>query len=218
MQIEDKHIEVFDKYYTNQLSESERNAFEADLATDEHLENAYHSYMTTVEGIRAFERKQLKQQLLNARSQQKTTKIRRIAGHWGRIAAAASLALLVSMGLYWCNQSNERIYANYALDRAENLMSIGSEDLPLERQRFQTAMALKDQKQYHEALSNLKNITDTNINLYFRAQYNIALIQLKLNDKAMAKTTLEALIKRSENHYLKGKAKAMLADLNRFCY
>jgi len=219
--IKDNYIEIFDKYYHEQLSAVERQAFEAALAENQEIKLAFEQYQQTVAGIAAFERQQLKQQLLNARTQSSTRSTGRVIGmarHWGRVGVAASLALLVGLGLYWCNQSNDRLYADYELDKAENLMGFGTNEVINERQMFQMGLTFKEDDKLEAALSSFEKIEDENINLYFRAQYNMALIYLKIGEKQKSKTTLMGLSEHSENHYLKDKAEAMLKDLERFCY
>lgn len=214
----DNYIEQFDKYHMGQLSMVERQDFEKKLLEEEELKAAFERYQQTIAGIEAFERQQLKQQLLNAQPQRSTGKIRRVAGHWGRIAAAASLALLVSVGIYWCNQSNDRLFADYDLDKAENLMGFGNDAEVDERQMFQMALTFKDENKVEAAIASFQKISETDTHLYFKAQYNMALLYFKKGEKAKTRTILQDLSQRSENHYLKTKASAMLKDLDKFCY
>jgi hypothetical protein len=214
----DNYIEQFDKYHLGQLSMVERQDFEKKLLEDEEVKVAFERYQQTIAGIEAFERQQLKQQLLNAQPQRSTGKVRRMAGHWGRIAAAASLALLVSVGIYWCNQSNDRLFAAYDLDKAENLMGFGNDQAIDERQMFQVALTFKDDNDMEAAIASFQKISDKDYHLYFKAQYNMALLYLKKDDKATTRTILQKLSQRPENHYLKTKASAMLKDLDKFCY
>lgn len=60
MKLQDKHIELFDRYVRNQLNGQELLDFEASLENDASLKTEFEQYRTMVEGVKDFERLRLK--------------------------------------------------------------------------------------------------------------------------------------------------------------
>ena len=211
-------IEKFDKYKKNDLSERERADFEAQLTVDSHFKEAFEDYQMMVEGIRNAERKRLKQELLASQPLRARRNVRSIARHWGKVGIAASLAILVSFGIYFCTNSNERIYAQFDLGRSNNLMNFGTTDASDAHQLFDEAMSLKTNGELNAAVEKLEQINDKDTYQYFLAQYNQALIYIKLNENVKAREILKNMIDKPGNHYSKDKAKSLLKALNRSCF
>ena len=57
---EEQKIQVFDKYRSGQLSVAEQATFETDLTQNPLLKVEYQDYLDIVEGVRLFERENLK--------------------------------------------------------------------------------------------------------------------------------------------------------------
>ena len=211
------NIEIFDKYQQGVLSDMEKQDFEAQLSADEVTQSAYQNYLAMIEGIRLAERQRLKEELLNSESSVSKVNKRRRLGYWSRIGVAASFVLLVSFGVYYCSTSNERIYAKFELGRADNTMSIQSNTVD-SRSIFDEAIRLRDNQELERSLEIFAKVEASDTNLYFVAQYNMALLYTKNGRKAEARVVLTELTNRSEAHFIKEKANAMLKALDETCF
>ena len=90
---------------------------------------------------------------------------------------------------------------------------MGSED-ETNRERFYHGIEAKKSGDFEIAKSDFESILETDINIYFLAQYEIALLEIEQNNMEKAKTILSDLMNRSENHFTKNKSKKLLKDLN----
>lgn len=211
------NIEIFDKYQQGMLSEIEKQDFETQLSADKATQKAYQSYLTMVEGIRLAERKRLKEELLNSKPVEGKATKKRFLGVWSRIAIAASFVLLAGFSVYYCSTSNERIYAHFELGRADNTMNFQA-NVEDSRAIFDEAIRWRDNQDFDKALEAFSKIEESDINLYFVAQYNMALLYTKKGEKTKARVILTELINHPEKHFTKEKAKGMLKALDKSCF
>jgi tetratricopeptide (TPR) repeat protein len=211
------NIETFDKYQEGTLSKREKQDFETQLSADEATQNAYQSYLTMVEGIRLAERKRLKEELLNSSPIEAKVNKRKLIGYWSKMAIAASLVLVAGFSVYYCSTSNERIYAHFELGRGDNTMNIEANE-ENSRTIFDEAIRWRDNQDFDKALDAFSKIEESDINLYFIAQYNMALLYTKNGEKTQARVILTKLINHPEKHFSKEKAATMLKALDKPCF
>lgn len=96
MKIEDSHIELFDRYLRHELSVQELSAFNENLESDADFKARFEQYLLMTEGVKAYEREQLKAFMQENKSLMKADKPinpRRF------LLAAASVVLILGTGL-----------------------------------------------------------------------------------------------------------------------
>lgn len=216
--IEENKITLFDAYRNEELSEAEKVAFEQRLQKEEVFKLEYEEYLNIVNGIRQFERERLKSFLEEeeeAERETAETKIvqMRTVSPFAWVKYAAAVVLLLSMfPLVNYLTFESRIVSEHKLELIDdNTMGEVEEDIRL---NFYEAIELKKEGKIDEAIANLKTIQPNDINIYFLAQYELALIEIQQKEVNRAKSRLEKLIKRPENHFVKAKTKVLLEDLN----
>lgn len=217
--IEENKIMLFDAYCKKDLSEPERMAFEQRIEKEAVFKLEYEEYLNMVAGIRQFERERLKA-FLEAEDETETTEnietkvvqMRTFSPFaWVKYAAAIVL-LLAAFPLVNYFTFEGRMAEKHQLQLIDdNTMGEVEEDL---RDRFYEAIELKKEGKTEEAIANFKSIKSDDINIYFLAQYELALIEIEKKQVNQAKSRLKKLTQRSENHFIKGKSKALLKDLN----
>lgn len=214
----ENNIHLFDKYLKEEQSEQERNAFERQLKADSNFRADFEAHQNLVAQIRTFERDRLKTMLLNTPA---ATTVRTLQSrntfqqHWLKIAVAAAVVLFVVGRFFFAAPSNERIYANFQLnDQTINQMCLAPDVTTQNRFQYENALALRGGGEMQAAIAAFDEVSDENINLYFLAQYDKALLQIKTGQRSEAQKTLTALVKRTENHFIKKKAKKILSIID----
>ena len=216
--IEENKIALFDAYRNEELSEAEKVAFEQRMEKESVFKFEYEEYLGIVDGIRLFEREQLKAFLEDdtpentATSDTKVVQMRAVSPFaWVRYAAAIVLLLcMFPLVNYFTFES--RMVSEHQLELIDdNRMGEVEEDIRL---KFYEAIEQKKAGKTAEAIANFKTIQPNDINIYFLAQYELALIEVEQKEIENAKSRLEKLTERPENHFVKAKAKALLEDLN----
>ena len=218
MMSEASKMEWFDKYRTGQLTETEIATFKSQLEANSMLKIEYQDYLQIVQGIRQYEREELKAFLL-AEEETPVLHIQSFRRRRWFMAIAAAIILLLMVPVYNYLSFPQRTYANHQLNLpADNLMGTADAEIEKNEQYFNAAKkALKKGKEA-KAFSQLEKITVSNTNRYFLAQDQMALIHIKKDNTKAAKKILTSLTKRSENHFVKGKAEKLLKDLERSRY
>ena len=122
---------------------------------------------------------------------------------WMKYAAAIVLLLcMFPLVNYFTFES--RMVSEHRLDLIDdNTMGEVEENIRL---KFYEAIELKKAGKRDEAIANFKSIQPNDINIYFLAQYELALIEIENKEINEAKSRLEKLIKQPENHFVKAKA------------
>lgn len=214
--IEENKIALFDAYRNEELSEVERVQFEQRLEKEPVFQLEYEEYLSMVDGIRLFERERLKAFLEDEDEQEMTeTKVVQMRTYspfaWVKYAAAIVLLLcMFPLVNYFTFES--RMVSEHRLELIDdNTMGGVEEEIRL---KFYEAIELKSAGKTAEAIANFKSIQPNDVNIYFLAQYQLALIEVEQKEVDKAKSRLEKLIQRPENHFAKAKAKALLEDLN----
>jgi tetratricopeptide (TPR) repeat protein len=208
------NIDIFDNYTQEKLSPRERQDFDQSLQSDYSLKSAFEAHQMTVETVRQFERERLKHMLIHSAPPQRSN-IRQIAPKIFRLSIAASILLVIGFGAFYMSQSDERLYASLDLQNSPNIMMSGQSATTFNRQNYENALALKEQGKLGDAIRAFDKVSKENINLYFIAQYDKALLQFKLGDKAAAKNTLDQLMQQPENHFIKDKAKKAINAMSK---
>lgn len=213
--IEENKIALFDAYRNEELSKVEREQFEQRLEKEAVFRLEYEEYLGMVAGIRQFERDRLKVFLADEDEEALETKVveMRTVSPFAWVKYAAAIVLLLCMFPlvnYFTFES--RMVSEHRLELIDdNTMGEVEEDIRL---KFYEAIELKKAGKTAEAIANFKSIQPNDINIYFLAQYELALIEVETKHIENAKLRLEDLIQRPENHFAKAKAKALLKDLN----
>ncbi|MFK7946160.1 MAG: hypothetical protein AB8G11_01125 [Saprospiraceae bacterium] len=213
--IEENKIKLFDAYRNSELSDAEREAFEQRLEKEAVFKLEYEEYLGIVSGIRQFERERLKAFLEEETEQEaleaKVLQMRTFSPFaWVKYAAAIVLLLcMFPLVNYFTFES--RMVSEHSLELIDdNTMGEVEEDIRL---KFYEAIELKKAGKTNEAIANFKSIKSNDVNIYFLAQYELALIEVEQKKVDDAKTRLDKLIQRKENHFVKAKAELLLKDL-----
>lgn len=217
---EEQKIQVFDKYRSGQLSVAEQATFETDLTQNPLLKVEYQDYLDIVEGVRLFERENLKAFLTAKETEEiaepetaKVVKMRTSSKPWIWAAAAAAVVLLLMIPIYNHLSFEEHLYAKHRLEViVDNTMS-GKTDLWQNQKDYFEGVKSRRNEEFDVALTSFEKVTTANWNPYFKAQYEMALIHIKLGDTEKGKSILNHLISLEEKHFVKTKAKALLYDL-----
>jgi len=151
----------------------------------------------------------MQEMLINSAPPQRSN-IRRITPKIFRIGVAASILLLVGFGTYYLSQSDARLVASYDLNESPTNVMSGESTTEQNRANYDAALTLKEEGKLTDAIIAFDKVSEQNINLYFIAQYNKAILQFKTGDKTTAKQTLNKIVNRKENHFIKVKAKDAL--------
>ena len=128
------------------------------------------------------------------------------------------------MSLYGQNDADllfERGYNYLTTDRSQAIRLLSQcikTDPSYTQAYYHRGIAYFKDGEYEKALSNFEKISADKTNLYFKSQFNMALIYVQQDNKAKARVILKDIINRPENHFIKDKASLMLKDLNRICY
>lgn len=214
--IEENKIAMFDAYRNEELPDSDKKAFEQRIEKEPLFKLEYEEYLDIVAGIRLFERERLKQFLMESDDVKTPTKVVDLKARKSpftivRIMAAAAVLLLLISAFNFFTFEN-RIVSRHQIDLiSDNTMGEVEEDT---RTVFYEALKLKKTGKNTSAIEHFKRIDTKDINVYFLAQYEIALLEIEQRNITQAKTILTQLIQRKENHFVKTKASLLLKDLN----
>lgn len=218
--IEENKILLFDAYRNEEMPDLERIAFENRIEKEPSFRLEYEEYLAMVAGIRQFERERLKQFLMESDAQKSTenvptkvvamqTKNRSI---WVKIAAAAAVLLLL-IPTYNYFTFERRMVAKYEIEAIDD-NTMGSENVSA-RADFYRGIELKKAGKSTEAITAFEAITEEDINVYFLAQYEMALLEIENKNTEKAKTILQKITQRTENHFIKSKSKQLLDNLQK---
>ncbi len=212
---EERKIELFDKYRKDELSIAERTTFESSLSSNPLLKVEYQDYLNIVEGIRLFERENLKAFLMADTVADKMPKVVSLLNRKWMWAAAAAIVLLMALPIYNYLNFNEQLYAKHQLDTYnDNMMSMGTQsDLWQNYEDYKTGLQARQKGEFTVALASFEKVTKADWNPYFKAQYEIALIYIKQGDTKKGKDILNQILALEESHFVKDKAKEVLEDL-----
>lgn len=217
--IEENKITLFDAYRNDELAKAERVVFEQRMEKEAVFKLEYEEYLNMIEGIRTFERERLKAFLEDDNEAENTEDIEmkvlqmRTVSPFAWVKYAAAVVLLLCMFPlvnYFTFES--RMVSEHRLELIDdNTMGEVEENIRL---KFYDAIELKKAGKTDEAIANFKSIKPNDVNIYFLAQYELALIEIENKKIEQAKSRLEKLVKRPEKHFVKAKTKALLDDLN----
>lgn len=212
---EERKIELFDQYRNGTLSMAERTRFESDLSSNPLLKVEYQDYLNIVEGIRLFERENLKAFLMADTVEEKMPRIVSLRTRKWMWAAAAAIVLLMALPIYNYLNFNQELYAKHQLDTYnDNMMSMGTKsDLLHNYQDYKLGLQARQKNEFAIALQHFEKVTQADWNPYFKAQYEMALIYIKQGDTEKGKAILNELLILEEPHFTKGKAKEVLEHL-----
>lgn len=218
--IEENKIVLFDAYRNEELSEAEKVAFEQRMERESVFKFEYEEYLNVVSGIREFERERLKafweednEEDNEEKIETKVAQMRTVSPFaWVKYAAAVVLLLcMFPVVNYFTFES--RMMSEHQLELIDdNTMGEVEGNIRL---NFYEVIELKKAGKTAEAIANFKTITPNDINIYFLAQYELALLEIEQKEIEDAKSRLQKLIKRPENHFVRIKANDLLNDLSR---
>lgn len=214
--IEENKILLFDAYRNEEMLDSERVAFENRIEKEPLFKLEYEEYLAMVDGIRQFERERLKQFLMESDVENEPTKVielpTRSRSIWTKIAvAAAILLLLIPTYNYFTFES--RMVAKYQIEAIDD-NTMGGENISA-RENFYRGIEFKKAGKSTEAIAAFEIITEEDINIYFLAQYEMALLEIENKNTEKAKSILQKLTQRTENHFIKSKSKQLLDNLQK---
>lgn len=214
--IEENKIALFDAYRNEEMPALERVAFKNRINKEPLLRLEYEEYLAIVQGIRQFERERLKQFLMESDAENIPTKVLQLQTKnrsiWAKIAvAAAILLLLIPTYNYFTFES--RMVAKYEIEAIDD-NTMGGENISA-RENFYRGIEFKKAGKSTEAIAAFEIITEEDINIYFLAQYEMALLEIENKNTEKAKSILQKLTQRTENHFIKSKSKQLLDNLQK---
>lgn len=208
---------LIEKYRRGTLTRKERVEFEKSLKQDKNLQEELQTYDTLVAGIKAYERAQLKELLQSPSSDKAATviSIKRKPRNTWMLVAATVVGVLLTFQFYQDYTSNTRLFDEFALnEKVYNAMSATSDELDTSKEFYQKGLMALGANEDTKALEMFGEVMEDDVNTYFKAQYQIALLLIKNGKKQEAKRVLSQLTEREEHHFLKEKAAKLLEKLN----
>lgn len=201
----DNNIELFDRYIAHTLSQEETEAFDRRLKTDSDFALDFKAYLMVARGVCQeaeqdnFEfghamKKISKDELLKIIGRKKTRKAFRFTIRTERLAWAATIVLLATVGL--STIFDFRQSSNYEID---NLVCEYNYITPTNRSADDTAIDIAncDAAELEAALPELKRLYEEAPEDDTQAQQDagmrLAMAYLKLHDRKMTRQTLEEL-------------------------
>ena len=158
----DERIKLIERYFEGDLSAEERRAFEEKLATDEAFAEAFAMEKKIMYGIEESGNRRLRARLDQLMAEESgketvpstTAKVRKFP-RFGSLALAASLLILVSVGIWWLLQpaAPDQIFASYyETPPFEELR--GGEESPPDREAAKRLYQAKDFRGASEKLES----------------------------------------------------------------
>jgi hypothetical protein len=173
MTLSQEQFELIEAYLTNELSATDAQAFEQEMAADTALQEEVQTQRTLRMGLHALA---IEQRLQRARQRvleiekeafqpvagQQETPVRPLPGHtktipWRYWAAAASVVLGFSFGVYWYQQQDvpELAYAE-TMSSDQLTKGLPADLKPTDRQRIMDAISGYRAGRYDEVIDKLK--------------------------------------------------------------
>ncbi len=208
-------------YLFDLLSATEKNAFEAELATNTELQEQLNLHRLEHEAIQLLEEDRIRAQFAEWKQELMTTPeeepklvpINRTRTSWRyRIGIAASLLLLLTAGSFWWATQT---YSNQALANATfEEVSIVRSDAAIST-RFSEALQEYKAQNYDAAISIYQQIIaeSTNNSERDQAELNLIAAQLAKGETAPARQALKR-IAQSPNHTYQKEATTLLSKLD----
>ena len=221
--MENKLIDFFDELREKGLEESQVEGILDQEEDPLKMKKLYGEYLEMIEGIKLYQRNQLKAFLLadqdmpNTQGEivsDTTKKVFRI--RMLRFAGIAATILLLLFPLYSVFIYPHHVYSAFRQEEY-NGNNMGIDDIQNwevdESEIYQEAIKLEEVGQYQEALTRFEAIKSE---LFLvSARYNAALILIKLKRYEEATENLAFVSSYSEKHYLKEPAEELLKTLDR---
>lgn len=165
-----------------------------------------------VEGIKAFEREQMRAWLKTELHKEQAKP------NWRKpLAIAASIAILLSFGWLTYNQQTywTRLEAKYETQMPEVVLMGSTGQVAENKAILRKAKKAQTEKRWNDALEMYQYIEPYPelYDDYFQARYQMMLIYLHQQEVEKAKAIGKELLERPEKHYLKEKINALLKDL-----
>lgn len=203
--MEAETLQRFESYAFDLMSESEKQAFEADLVSDPGLKAEFEEFLHIVNGIRAYEREKI-------RGMMRESKLRSLQGGWSslrRVAVAAAIILLLVIPgyvIFRMTTVTSRLAKEYYIEDPGLPVKMGASTNRL----LDEAMIEYKDKQYRDALEKigiLKADSPDNDTLNYYA--GICHFELGENEKAVQ--SFSSIVNQESNYYYQAKYNLGLA-------
>ena len=230
--------DILNKYFENQLSESEKGEFELLLSQDPILAEEFEFRKSVKEAIFSDERAKIKNQLKQFESEAIAPVKRLKVTQWMSVAAAIVLLFGASLWYFGKINSTEKLFAEYyqrfpnieqPLVRGESSTKTGEAFIAYENQDFRKALDIFSTQQddvsvfyagvcalelssFDSALKYFSSLEDREFSLKLYAKWYKALTLLKLNKKEAAKAVLQEL-ENVKEFELSQQVKSLLIEL-----
>lgn len=172
--------ELLDKYFENNLTDSERKAFDALLSTDADFREDFEFQKQLKHTIAVSERQKLKQQLREIDFSERTTHKRK---QYLAIAAILVVSLAVSVFFLADQKSEQQLYASF-FQAYPNVIEVNTRTAKVSR-ATSVAFQAYENENYDKALEAFSHLNQSDQALYGNFYRGVCYLALKKTDPAI---------------------------------